>query len=761
MDLDLIKQAAVTPHWLSGNNHFWYRRDLPEEKVEYALVDAVNGIRQSFQTQEELAEQIQVLTGKPADFGEEDSEEWTGPLHNDDMKGTFRKSASPSPYGAQGKSLRFVNQCSDALLVHWIDHAGIPVLRETIEPGKSKVLGSWTGHIWQVSDKSEKHGKLFYVAPKEEEKDVIVVNEELLSSEENEIETKTDLPRVFVRESNLWVQDENGEEHKITNTGAGEEGIYDEERIYLSPDKQHVVAWQYTPEQEHLVHLIESSPEDQLQPKIKSIQYLKPGDRVRVDRPRMFDLKQRIEIPTDDTLFKNPFDLRNIGWDKSGDVYRFIFNERGHKHLRVIEMSTDGHVQALLEESSSTFIDYSNKLYWHVSEDSRELLWASERDGWNHLYLYDLEKRQLKNQITTGEWLVVSVDRVDEEKRQVFLRVYGFNPAENPYYAHLVRVSFDGSDLQVLTAGDGNHTWKWSPDHRYLLDTWSRVDLPPSTSLRDAETGKQTLALHIGTESQLEGASLTLFEKFAAPGRDGKTMIYGVILKPADFDPQKKYPIIEWIYAGPQMNIVPAKFSSPRGFQRWTDGKFLLVIIDGMGTNWRSKAFHDVSYKNLHDAGFPDRIAWMKAAAQERPWMDLDHVGVFGTSAGGQNAAAAVLFQGDFYKVAAADSGCHDNRMDKIWWNEQWMGWPVDKSYEEASNVVNAHKLQGKLLLIVGDMDDNVDPASTLQFVNALNKADRDYEFLFIPGGRHGCGGNTDIGKKRVAEFFRRHLIKE
>ena len=216
--------------------------------------------------------------------------------------------------------------------------------------------------------------------------------------------------------------------------------------------------------------------------------------------------------------------------------------------------------------------------------------------------------------------------------------------------------------------------------------------------------------------------------------------------------------MIEQIYAGPHGAHVPKAFSVGSGLQELADLGFILVQIDGMGTNWRSKEFHDVCWKNLKDAGFPDRIAWMKKAAETRSEMDLSRVGVYGGSAGGQNAMAALLFHGDFYKVAAADCGCHDNRMDKIWWNEAWMGWPVDKSYEDSSNVVNAGKLTGKLLLTVGETDHNVDPASTMQVVDALIRAGKDFELIVFPGADHGAGGSP-YGRRRMREFFVRHLI--
>ncbi len=223
------------------------------------------------------------------------------------------------------------------------------------------------------------------------------------------------------------------------------------------------------------------------------------------------------------------------------------------------------------------------------------------------------------------------------------------------------------------------------------------------------------------------------------------------------FDPAKKYPIIEQIYAGPHGSFVPKRFASYHGPQALAELGFILVQIDGMGTSNRSKKFHDVCWKNLGDAGFPDRIAWLKAAAATRPWMDITRVGIYGGSAGGQSAMRALIDHGDFYKAAAADCGCHDNRMDKIWWNEQWMGWPVGPHYIESSNVEQAKRMQGHLMLLVGELDRNVDPASTMQVVNALVKADKDFELIVIPGGGHGSGSGR-YGTRRQRDFFIRHL---
>jgi dipeptidyl aminopeptidase/acylaminoacyl peptidase len=282
--------------------------------------------------------------------------------------------------------------------------------------------------------------------------------------------------------------------------------------------------------------------------------------------------------------------------------------------------------------------------------------------------------------------------------------------------------------------------------------------MPPVVELRRSDDGKLLCELERGDWSRLLDGGWQPPERFSAKGRDGATDIYGVIWRPTNFDPKKNYPIIEDIYAGPQDSFVPKSFQSYYRDQSLAELGFIVVQIDGMGTSNRSKAFHDVCFKNLGDAGLPDRILWIRAAAATYPYMDLSRVGIFGGSAGGQNAARAVLTHGDFYKVAVADCGCHDNRMDKIWWNEQWMSWPVGPEYAESSNVTYASKLTGRLLLIVGEMDTNVDPASTMQLAGALVKADKDFDLLVIPGSNHGAA-ESPYGSRRRADYFVRHLL--
>jgi dipeptidyl aminopeptidase/acylaminoacyl peptidase len=291
---------------------------------------------------------------------------------------------------------------------------------------------------------------------------------------------------------------------------------------------------------------------------------------------------------------------------------------------------------------------------------------------------------------------------------------------------------------------------------KYYVDVWSRVDQPPVFELRRSADRALVMELERGDIRALTARGWRPPEVFVAKGRDGKSDIWGVIIRPSNFDPSKKYPVIENIYAGPHGSFVPKTFSSQAGMQRVAELGFVVVQIDGMGTSHRSKAFQDISWKNLGDHGFPDRILWHRAVAAKYRWYDVSRVGIYGTSAGGQSAMGALLFHPDFYKVAVSSAGCHDNRMDKIWWNEQWMGWPIGPHYSAASNVDNAHKLQGRLLLIVGEMDRNVDPSSTMQVVNALIKAKKTFDLLVIPGADHTSGG--EYGERKRWDFFVHHL---
>lgn len=558
----------------------------------------------------------------------------------------------------------------------------------------------------------------------------------------------------------ILINTKTKQETKLTTDGTSNNGY---RRVLWAPDGKTFIVIRTKAGSNRLVTLVESSPKDQLQPKTTTLNYTKPGDEINQDRPYLFDVASAKEIPLKNLpLIDNPWSISD--WQIPDNKYAyFLFNQRGHRVLRLMRLDLrTGDLLAIANEEPKTFVDYAHKAFHQHIHETNELIWMSERSGWNHLYLIDRLTGQVKNPITQGEWVVRGVDRVDVQKRQLWLRVCGIDPKQDPYHIHHVRVDFDGRQLTRLTDGDGTHTPpKFSPDGKYYVVTWSRVDQAPVTELRQTADGAKLLTLETADISALTKTSWKQPERFVVKGRDGKTDIYGNIYRPSTFDPAKTYPVIEYIYAGPHSHFVPKNFRVTHGFvQPMAELGFIVVQIDGMGTNWRSKAFHDVSWKNLGDSGFPDRILWIKEAAKKYPQMNIKNgVGIFGGSAGGQSSTRAMLAHGDFYSVAVSDCGCHDNRMDKIWWNELWMSYPIDKHYEEQSNVTNAHKLTGKLMLVVGELDKNVDPASTMQVANALIKANKDFDLLIMPSVGHGSA-ETPYASRRRADFFVRHLLK-
>ncbi|KAF4338547.1 prolyl tripeptidyl peptidase [Fusarium beomiforme] len=792
-----IDSTNVTPHWLPDGDAFWYKHNTSPDKYQFFLVNALEKSRELAFDHKGLAESLQEKTQEevdqfslPFNWIEPDPQESCVRFRWNDRKWRFdpenklqewdgKFTTEPnhllqkeviSAHSDTRVTVDFVNRTGKTLRVFWIDWSAKAIPYMSIKNGETKRQITYVGHVWRLVDVSDEKNRAVYSAP--DEGNHVAIIDHLSNtipeasppsnygdSESDEESTEPEKgPCLYVKDFNAWFKNKVNEEYQLSENGTTE-NPYDKRHAYIAPDEQFAVAWQFTPAQDHKISLVESSPEDQIEPKLHTRTYLKPGDRVRIDRPRLFDLKAHREVTTNDFLFKNPYQLSNLGWNYDSQEYLFYYNERGHQHTRVIGIKVDGSVRALVEEESRTFVDYT-KSYFKVRRDSDELIWASERDGSNHLYLIDLVTGSVKNQITKGQWMVHLVESVDKELRKIWVRGYGLKSGEDPYHAHLASVNFDGSDFKVLTDGDGTHSWSFSPDKRYMIDTWSRVDCPPTTVLRDGQSGEMIMTLEKTDLKELEDKGWSSPERFVTPGRDGKTLIYGIIIRPTDFNSSRKYPVLDDIYAGPHEFRVPKAFSTLSDRRQWADEGYIVVVVDGMGTNWRSKTFHDICHKNLHDSGLPDHIAWLKAAASTRPWMDLSRVGIMGVSAGGQNAVAGMLHNGDIFKAGIADSGCHDNRMDKLWWNELWMGYPVDEAYEKVSNITHAEKLKGPLMLIVGDMDDNVDPSSTFQMANALNKAGKNYEFLFIPGGRHGCGGGK-YGLARQREFFKRHLQEE
>jgi len=564
----------------------------------------------------------------------------------------------------------------------------------------------------------------------------------------------------FIKNHNVYIRN-NSDKKEFQLSFDGSPGDYYSSYFSWSPDSKKLAVNKVRPNEQREIYFVESSPKTQLQPILHKRNYLKPGDALPIKHPSLFDVVEKKQIPVDTKAYDYQYDLSNPGWNKTSSAFTFEFNQRGHQVYKVVEVNAEtGNTRVLVSEQSNTFIDYSGKHYRYDLDETEEMIWASERDGWNHLYLIDTKNGNVKKQITKGEWVVRRVLHVDKENRTILFYGSGRNSDEDPYYMHCYKVNFDGSKLMDLTPEKMNHEVSFSKRFDYFADTYSTVDTPPVTVLRSASDGKVILELEKTDITDLLAEGWIAPETFVAKARDGKTDIWGNIYRPTNFDSTKSYPIIEYIYAGPHSAFAQKSFKPVNyAFSSLAELGFIIVQMDGMGTSNRSKAFQDVCYKNLKDAGFPDRILWIKAAAEKYSYMDTSRVGLFGGSAGGQSTLSGLLFHPEFYKAGVSACGCHDNRMDKIWWNEQWMGYPIGPEYEACSNVVNAHLLKGKLMLIVGEMDDNVDPASTMQVADALINAKKDFELVVLPGTNHTLGGT--YGEQKRRDFFIRNFLKE
>lgn len=803
-----VLNAAVRPEWLSPTT-CWYRTNGADGARRYWLIDAAKASKTPLFDHESLARELHAATGRDFDAAKlpierleadgdglilmlgGDAKIWRLDLKTDAV--TEKPAGEATPFhlepskrahrsrdlGGRETAITFVNNTNESVKMFWIDREGNRHPYNRLAPGETGQQHTFAGHVWVAVGHDGKDLAVFEAAQRpsiavienapgggrppqaQDVEDADAVDEGFVPAEA----TPEGLGPKFealIKDFNVFAKDPASGETFALSTDGSAEDPYDG-RFFWAPDGTHLVALRTRKGGDRKVTYIESTPNDQLQPRIRTYDYLKPGDPIPLSRPRLFDAAARKEIPVDESLFANPWSAERFRWEADSSRFTFLYNQRGHTVMRVIAVdAASGAVSALINEEGPTFFDYAAKTFLHFTTKG-EILWMTERSGWNHLELHDAAGK-LIGPVTKGEWVVRSVERVDEEKRQVTFKAMGIRPGQDPYHIHLARVNFDGSGLTILTEGDGTHEVVASPSGEFLLDTYSRADQPPVTELRRASDGSLVLSLEKADWTPLLAAGWRAPERFVAKGRDGATDIWGLIHRPTNFDPAKRYPVVEAIYAGPHDQHVPKGFRGYSQCLEIAELGFVVVQIDGMGTNWRSKSFHDVAWKNLRDAGFPDRIAWMKAAAEKHPEIDLVNggrgVGIYGGSAGGQNAMAAVLWHGDFYKAAAADCGCHDNRMDKIWWNELWMSWPIGPWYEENSNAVNAKLLPEdcKLMLTVGEADENVDPASTMQVVAALIKANKDFDLIVFPGGGHGSA-ESPYGRRRRQDFFVRNLM--
>jgi dipeptidyl aminopeptidase/acylaminoacyl peptidase len=711
-----VFKLSIQANWQTDGESFWYRNLLKDTTLEYIYVNAAKGIRQKAFDHTRLARELSNASGKKYDASR---------LRFSHLY--FENNGSEMKFELEGK--------------WWICSLDTYKLSESAAPTAPSATADTNrraGYATRGINNSTELNSLIRRAR--------AYRSDSLSPDK--------LWVAYVNEGNLFIRPASGGDPAQLTTNGDKSRPYG--NIAWAPDSKSVVAYHVNPVTAKQVHYVLTTVPG-TRGELHSRGYAQPGDENTSYEMFVFHLadKKRVKVDIDTIDFSGP---PLLTWRETDNRY-FTFEkvDRGHQRFRIIEVDREsGKTREIVDEKSNTFI-FEQRIFTHYLTATNEIIWVTEKDGWRHIYLLDALSGKEKSRITTGNYVVREIDSIDEKKRQIWFQASGMNAGEDPYFIHYYRIGFDGKGLVKITPEAANHRASFSPDRKYFIDTYSRVDMPPVIELKRTADGKKILELERADLSAYLATGIKLPEVFTSKGRDGVTDIWGVIFRPGNFDSSKRYPIIEQIYAGPQGSFVPKNFNGYGETQSIAELGFIVVQIDGMGTYNRSKKFHDVCWQNLADAGFPDRILWMKAMAAKYPYADTNRVGIYGTSAGGQNSAGAVLFHPEFYDAAVSACGCHDNRVDKQWWNEQWMGYPVGKHYDEQSNITNAHKLIGSLMLIVGEADENVPPESTYKVADALIKAGKNFDLITVPGLGHSDGG--PFGRKKKRDFFVKHLL--
>lgn len=598
----------------------------------------------------------------------------------------------------------------------------------------------------------------------------------------------------YIKDHNLWVRHtETGEHTQLTTDGkehygyaTNNAGWYRNDRPVLlwGPNSEQIATFRHDGREVGEMYLYNTKVGHS---ELERWKYPLPGDstvfmieRLVVhlgENPKVVRLDMEPDVHRS-TISDHVADwdgtFLDVEWSEDGSRLAFVSSSRNHQvaQLRVADPNT-GEVRDVLREENDTYFEsgYSEES-WRVLKESNEVIWFSERDNWGHLYLYDLKSGELKRQITSGDWRVLDLQFVDEENRTLYFT--GSNREEgNPYYHYLYKINMDGSGLKNLTPEPMHHQISWSNSRDYFLDTYSTPDTPPVSVIRNLE-GEVVMQLEEGDISRLKDSGWVAPEPFSVKARDGKTDLYGLMYKPTDFDPAETYPVLNYLYPGPQSGSVGSRSFRPSRSdkQALAELGFIVVEVDAMGTPGRSKSFHDAYYGDMGDNGIPDQIAMIRQLADRHSWMDIDRVGIWGHSGGGFASTRAILEYPDFYKVAVSGAGNHDNRNYEDDWGEKWHGLLKKKehvdpdtlelyeqgdNYDKQANQLLAENLKGKLLIAHGMMDSNVPPTNTLLVVDALIKADKDFDMLVFPNAGHGFG-NSRYFMNRRWDYFVRHL---
>jgi dipeptidyl-peptidase 4 len=589
----------------------------------------------------------------------------------------------------------------------------------------------------------------------------------------------------FIRDWNLWVRDiGSGKETALTTDGVKDFGYAtdnagwtrsDRPIVLWSPDSKKIATFQQDQRNVGEMYLVDTRVGH---PALQAWKYPLPGDKVvtmihrvviEVDSRRLVRLQmdpdQHRSTLCDDVTCRGG-EWADVQWSDDSGRLALVSTSRDHtlEQLRLADATT-GAVRTIMEERVATFFESGNgRVNWRYLPASNEIIWFSERDNWGQLYLYDLQTGHLKQQITAGEGNVAQLLRVDEKNRLLYFTGVGREKGRDPYFRHLYRISFDGRGVDLLTPEDADHDVSISPSGRFVVDVYSTPGVPPVAVLRDAD-GRTLLQLEKADISRLLATGWQAPMSFIVNARDGVTDLHGLMYKPTALDPSKKYPIVNHIYPGPQSGSIGGRqFSPARGdAQALAELGFVVVEIDGMGTPWRSKTFHEAYYGDMGDNTLPDQVSGMQQLARRYPWIDIDRAGIYGHSGGGYAAAGAMFRYPDFFKVGVSEAGNHDNRNYEDDWAEKWQGLlqanpDGTTNYDNQANQLVARNLKGKLLLAHGTLDANVPPYNTLLVVDALIKANKDFDLLLLPNRGHGFGNEPYMIRRRW-DYFVRHLL--
>jgi dipeptidyl aminopeptidase/acylaminoacyl peptidase len=711
----LVFHADVRPNW-NDENALWYRNSIPEG-YEFILVDIKKKQRTMAFDHHKLAHALSAAAGKTYE--------------------PFKLPFQSMEYSKDGESLLFTVGSRTYTY-------NIPNNTCTAEEAK----------------KGERPGRSMMVSP-----------DGRLAA--------------FIREYNLWVRDlTSGEELQLTTDGEKDFGYgtnnagwikRDTPVLLWSPDSKKIATFQHDGRGVGEMYLVTTKVGH---PELEAWKYPLPEDKeifrihrvvIHVDGPRIV----RLQMPPDqhrstitDHIALRTGELADAEWSPDSSQLAFVSVSRDHKHvvLRMADPETGG-IHDVLEERVDTFFESGyTEVNWHVLPDSGEVIWFSQRDDWGHLYLYDLESGLLKNRITEGSWNVLQVLRIDRKNRLIYFLGAGREEGD-PYFQYLYRIGMEGKgDVELLTPERANHRISLSPSGQHFIDSYSTPWEPPVSVLRD-NRGQKVIMLGKADISRLIEAGWQPPVPFSVKARDGKTELYGLMHKPTHFDPSKKYPIINYIYPGPQMGSVGSRsFSPSRGDQQsLAELGFIVVALDAMGTPMRSKSFHAAYYGNMGDNGLPDQIAGMKQLADRFPWIDIERVGIYGQSGGGFASADAILRYPDFFKVAVSGAGNHDNRCYEDDWGEKWQGLlrtnpDGTTNYDNQANQLLAKNLKGKLLLAHGTMDSNVPFYNTLLVINELIAANKDFDLILFPNRGHGFFAEAYMMRRRW-DYFVKHLL--